>query len=75
MVRFDAVVRARIGMMETVRIRQVMWFVMLKSAKDRVLGVDISRQQVSPRVQYKMTCLLISVAICCESCLVVWGKT
>jgi hypothetical protein len=75
MVRFDAVVRARIGMMETVRIRRVMWFVMLKSAKDRVLGVDISRQQVSPRVRYKMTCLLIRAAICCESCLVVWEKT
>jgi hypothetical protein len=39
-VRFDAVVSARIGMMETVGICQVMWFVMLKSAKDRVIGVD-----------------------------------
>jgi hypothetical protein len=27
-------------MVETVRFRQVMWFVMLESAKDRVLGVD-----------------------------------
>jgi hypothetical protein len=29
-------------MVETVEIRQVMWFVMLKSAKDRVIGVDTS---------------------------------
>jgi hypothetical protein len=27
-------------MVETVGICQVMWFVMLKSAKDRVIGVD-----------------------------------
>jgi hypothetical protein len=27
-------------MVKTVVIRQVMWFVMLKSAKDRVIGVD-----------------------------------
>jgi hypothetical protein len=33
-VRFDAVVSARFGIVETVRIRQVMWFVMLESAKD-----------------------------------------
>jgi hypothetical protein len=36
-----------------------MWFVMLKSAKDRVIGVDTLGQQVSPRVWYRMTCLLI----------------
>jgi hypothetical protein len=35
-VRFDAVVRARFGMVETVGIRQVMWYVMHESAKDRV---------------------------------------
>jgi hypothetical protein len=28
-------------MVETVGIRQVMWFVMLESAKDQVIGVDI----------------------------------
>jgi hypothetical protein len=33
-VRFDAMVRERFGMVETVGIRQVMWFVMLESAKD-----------------------------------------
>jgi hypothetical protein len=32
------------GMVEMVEIRQVMWFVMLKSAKYRVLGVDIPGQ-------------------------------
>jgi hypothetical protein len=46
-------------MVETVGIRQVMWFVMLESAKDRVIGVDTPGQQVSPRVQYKMAFLLI----------------
>jgi hypothetical protein len=28
-------------MVETVGIRQVIWFVMLESAKDQVIGVDI----------------------------------
>jgi hypothetical protein len=27
-------------MVETVGIRQLMWFVMLESAKDRIIGVD-----------------------------------
>jgi hypothetical protein len=45
--------------METVEICQVMWFVMLESAKDRVIGVDTLGQQVLPRVQYVTTCLLI----------------
>jgi hypothetical protein len=31
-------------MVETVGFRQVMWIVMLKSAKDQVLGVDIPGQ-------------------------------
>jgi hypothetical protein len=46
-------------MVEMVEIHQVMWFVMLESAKDRVIGVDTSGQQVPPRVWYEMTCLLI----------------
>jgi hypothetical protein len=46
-------------MVETVGIRQVMWFVMLESAKDRVLGVDAPGQHVVSRVRYEMTCLLI----------------
>jgi hypothetical protein len=39
-------------MLETVGIRQVMWIVMLESAKDRIMGVDTPGQHVSPRVQY-----------------------
>jgi hypothetical protein len=46
-------------MVETVGIRQLMWFVMLKSAQDRIIGVDIPGQQVLPRVRYGTTCLLI----------------
>jgi hypothetical protein len=62
-VRFDAVVCARFGMVEMVGIRQVMWFIMLECTKDRVIGVDTTRQQVLPRVQYGMTCLLIRDAV------------
>jgi hypothetical protein len=43
-------------MVETVRICHVMWFVMLESTKDRVIGVDTLGQQVPPRVRYGMTC-------------------
>jgi hypothetical protein len=46
-------------MVEMIGIRQVMWFVMLESAKDKVIGVDTPVQQVPPRVWYEMTCLLI----------------
>jgi hypothetical protein len=46
-------------MVETVGICQVMWFVMLESAKDRVIGVDTPGQKVPPRVRYGMACLLI----------------
>jgi hypothetical protein len=46
-------------MVETVGVRQVMWFIMLKSAKDRVIGVDTLGQQVLPRVRYGTTWLLI----------------
>jgi hypothetical protein len=46
-------------MVETVRICQVMWLVMLESAKHRVIGVDTLGQQVPPRVRYGTTCLLI----------------
>jgi hypothetical protein len=48
---------------ETVGIRQVMWFVMLESAKDQVIGVDTPGQQVPPRVWYGTTCLLIRDAV------------
>jgi hypothetical protein len=46
-------------MVETDGVRQVMWFVMLESTKDRVIGVDTLGQQVLPRVRYGTTCLLI----------------
>jgi hypothetical protein len=36
-----------------VEFRQVMWIAMLESAKDRVLEVDTSGQQVPPRVRYE----------------------
>jgi hypothetical protein len=47
------------GMVETIGIHQVMWFVMFESAKDRVIGVDTPGQQVLPRVRYGTACLLI----------------
>jgi hypothetical protein len=40
MVRFDVVVWVWVGMVETVEFRQVLWIVMVESAKDRVIGVD-----------------------------------
>jgi hypothetical protein len=46
-------------MVETVGVRQVMWFVMLESTKDQVIGVDSPGQQVPPRVRYGTACLLI----------------
>jgi hypothetical protein len=46
-------------MVETVGFHQVMWMVMLKSAKDQIFGVDTPGQQVLPRVRYGMACLLI----------------
>jgi hypothetical protein len=50
-------------MVETVGIRQVMWFVMFESAKDRVIEVDTPGQQVPPRVQYGTAYLLIRDAV------------
>jgi hypothetical protein len=41
---------SKVGMVKTVGFRQVMWFVMLESAKDRILGVDTPGQHVPPRV-------------------------
>jgi hypothetical protein len=45
----------------------------LKSAKDQILGVDTLGQHVPPRVQYRMTCLLIRNTIGIVSCSVEWG--
>jgi hypothetical protein len=50
-------------MVETVGIRQMMWFVMLESAKDQVIGVDTLGQQVLPCVRYGTACLLIRDAV------------
>jgi hypothetical protein len=55
-------------MVETVGLRQVMWFVMLESAKDRILGVNTPGQHVPPHVRYGMACLLIRYAIGYVSC-------
>jgi hypothetical protein len=59
-------------MVETVGFRQLMWIVMLKSAKDRVLGVDTPGQQVLPRVRYGMACLLIRDVVGSVPCSVEW---
>jgi hypothetical protein len=59
-------------MVETVGIRQVMWFVMLESAKDRVIGVNTPGQQVLPRVRYGTTCLLIRDAVGSVPCSDEW---
>jgi hypothetical protein len=64
---------SKVGMVETVGFRQVMWFVMLESAKDQILGVDTPGQHVPPRVQYETACLIIRYAIGCVSCSVEWG--
>jgi hypothetical protein len=60
-------------MVETVGFCQEIWFVILESAKDRILGVDTLGQHVSPRVRYGMTCLLIKNTIGCVSYSVEWG--
>jgi hypothetical protein len=41
---------------------------MLESAKDQILGVDNPGQQVSPRVRYGTTCLLIRDAVGSVAC-------
>jgi hypothetical protein len=64
---------SKVGMVETVGFRQVMWFVMRKSAKDQILGVDTPGQYVPPRVRYGTACLLIRNTIGCLSCSVEWG--
>jgi hypothetical protein len=59
-------------MVKTVGFRQVMWFVMLESAKDRVLEVDTPGQQVSSCVRYGTTCLLIRDIVGSVACSVEW---
>jgi hypothetical protein len=59
-------------MVETVVFRQVMWLVMLKSAKYRILRVDTPGQHVPPRVWYGTTHLLIRDAVESVPCLDEW---
>jgi hypothetical protein len=59
-------------MVERVGIYQAMWFVMLESAKDRVLFVDTLGQQVPPHVWYETTCLLIRDVVGSVPCLDEW---
>jgi hypothetical protein len=47
---------SKVGMVEAVGFCQVMWLVMLESAKDRILGVDTLGQHVPPRVRYGLAC-------------------
>jgi hypothetical protein len=42
-----------------------LWHVVLESAKDWILGIDIPGQHVPPRVRYGTACLLIRIAIGC----------
>jgi hypothetical protein len=49
-----------------------MWFIMLESAKNRVIGVDTQGQQVPSRVRYGTTCLLIRDAVGSVSCSDEW---
>jgi hypothetical protein len=49
-----------------------MWLVMLKSAKDQILGVG---QQVPPRVQHGTTFLLIRDAVGSVPCSDEWEVT
>jgi hypothetical protein len=64
---------SKVGKMKTVGFCHVMWFVMLRSAKDRILGVDTPGQLVPPHVWYGTACLLIRYAIGYVSCSVEWG--
>jgi hypothetical protein len=50
----------------------VMWFFMLVSAKDRVIGVDTPGQQVPPCVRYGTTYLLIRDAVGSVPCSDEW---
>jgi hypothetical protein len=59
-------------MVEMIGFRQVMWMVMLKCAKDRVLGVDTPGEQVLPHVRYGMACLLIRDVVGSELCSIEW---
>jgi hypothetical protein len=59
-------------MVEMVGNHQVMWFIMLESAKDRVIGVDTPGQQLPPRVQDGTACLIIRDAMRSVPCSDEW---
>jgi hypothetical protein len=59
-------------MVETDGIRQVMWVVMLESAKDQVIGIDTPGQQVPPCVQYGTGCLLMRDSVGSVPCSDEW---
>jgi hypothetical protein len=50
----------------------MMWLVILKSAKDRVIGADTPGQQVSSHVRYGTACLLIRDVVGSVSCSDEW---
>jgi hypothetical protein len=62
-------------MVETAGISQVLWIVMLESAKDQILGVDTPGQHVPPHVWYGMTYLLIRDAVGSVPCSDEWELT
>jgi hypothetical protein len=72
-VRFDAVVYEKFRMVETVGFHQVLWLVMLVSAKDQIFRLDTPGQHVTPHVRYGTTCLLIRDAVGSVPCLDEWG--
>jgi hypothetical protein len=59
-------------MVETVGFHQVLWSVMLESAKDQILGVDTQGQHVPPCVRYETTYLLIRGAMESVPCSTEW---
>jgi hypothetical protein len=62
-------------MVETVGFHQVMWLVILKSAKYQILGIGTRGQHVPPHVQYGATCLLNRYFVGCVSSSVEWDGT
>jgi hypothetical protein len=64
---------SNVGMVETVEFRQVMWLVMLESAKDWIFGVDTPGQHVPPHVHYGIAYLLIRYVVGYVSCSIEWG--
>jgi hypothetical protein len=59
---------SKVGMVETIEIRQVMWIVMLESVKDWILGVDTPGQHVPRRARYGTAWWLIRKVLVSFSC-------